>query len=67
MQGEVIMLLDSNTEKVMNLVDMFDDLKDIDKIRLVTHILEDLGFTTDYDIDSFIKLLNEELEILEPN
>lgn len=61
------MLLDSNTEKVVNLAQMVDDLKGIDKIRLAIHILEDLGFTTDYDIDSFIKLLKEILEILDPN
>ena len=35
------MLLDSNTERVMNLVDKVDDLKGIDKIRLITHLLEE--------------------------
>ena len=44
------MLLDNNTERVMNLVDMVDDLNDIDKIRLAIHILEDLGFIPSYDI-----------------
>ena len=34
------MLLNSNTERVMNLVDMIDDLNGIDKIRLAIHILE---------------------------
>ena len=33
------MLLDSNTEKVMNLVDMIDDLKGIDKDKLAIHLL----------------------------
>ena len=51
------MLLDDNTEKVIDLVEMFDNLKDIDKIRLAIHLLEDLGFTPTYDINNFIKLL----------
>ena len=60
------MLLDSNTEKVMNLVDMIDDLKGIDKVRLAIHLLEESYFSTKYD-ENFIKLLNEALEILDPN
>ena len=50
------MLLDSNTEKVMNLVDMVDDLKGIDKIRLAIHIIEEKYFSTEYD-ENFIKVL----------
>lgn len=60
------MLLDDNTEKVIDLVEMFDNLKDIDKIRLAIHILENLGFTPTYNIDSFIKLLKNVLLILDP-
>lgn len=59
------MLLDNNTEKVIDLIVMFDNLNDIDKIRLSIHILEDLGFNTEYK-DSFIKLLQEVLIILDP-
>lgn len=61
------MLLNDNTEKVINLLNMFDDLKDIDKIKLAIHIFENLGFTTDYDIQSFIKILKEILEIIDPS
>ena len=61
------MLLNSNTERVMNLVDMVDDLNDIDKIRLAIHILEDLGFIPSYDITNFIKILREVLELLDSN
>lgn len=61
------MLLDNNTERVINLVEMIDDLDGIDKIRLAIHILEDLGFIPNYDITNFIKLLKEVLELLEPN
>ena len=60
------MLLDSNTEKVMNLALMIDDLKGIDKIRLAIHIFEENYFSTEYD-EKFIKLLKEVLEILDPN
>ena len=59
------MILDNNTEKVIDLIDMFDNLNDIDKIRLSIHLLEDLGFTTDYK-ESFIKILQEVLSILDP-
>lgn len=61
------MLLDNNTERVMNLVDMVDDLNGIDKIRLAIHILEDLVFIPTYDITNFIKILKEVLEILDPD
>ena len=60
------MLLDSNTEKIINLVDMIDDLKGIDKVRLAIHLLEESYFSTKYD-ENFIKLLNEVLEILDPD
>ena len=60
------MLLDSNTEKVMDLVDMVDDLNGIYKIRLAIHLLEEHYFSTKYD-ESFIRLLKEVLEKLDPN
>ena len=60
------MLLDSNTERVINLVDMVDDLKGIDRVRLAIHILEENYFSTEYD-ENFIKILKEVLEILDPN
>jgi hypothetical protein len=63
----MIMLLNDNTERVINLVDMVDNLTDVDKIRLAIHILENLGFTSNYDIQSFIKLFQEILEIIDPD
>ena len=60
------MLLDSNTERVMDLVDMVDDLNGIYKIRLAIHLLEEHYFSTKYD-EEFITLLKEVLEILDPN
>ena len=55
------MLLDSNTERVMDLVDMVDDLNGIYKIRIAIHLLEEHYFSTKYD-ESFIRLLKEVLE-----
>lgn len=60
------MLLENNTERVMNLIDMIDNLNGIDKVRLAIHILEESYFFTKYD-ESFINLLKEVLEILVPN
>lgn len=60
------MLLENNTERVMNLVDMIDDLNGIDIVRLAKHLLEESYFSTEYD-ESFIRLLKEVLEILDPN
>ena len=56
------MLLSNNMEKVVKLVKDVDFLKGVDKVRLAIHILEDLGFKTDYNINSFILLLKEVLE-----
>ena len=60
------MLLSNNTNKVMDLLDMFDDLKDIDKVRLALHLLEYKDFNTSYDND-FITLLKEVLSKLDSN
>lgn len=59
------MLLSNDTERVINLINMFDNLNNIDKVRLAIHILEDLGFNTDYDIESIIKLLEEIMLMLD--
>lgn len=60
------MLLENNTERVMNLAFMVDDLNGIDKVRLAIHLLEESYFSTEYD-ENFIIILKEVLEILDPN
>lgn len=60
------MLLENNTERVMNFVDMVDDLNGIEKVRLAIHLLEESNFSTEYD-ENFVKLLKEILEILNPD
>ncbi|MBD9098662.1 hypothetical protein EGP98_03550 [bacterium] len=57
------MLLENNTEKVMNLVDIIDDLNGINNVRLAIHILEENYFSAEYD-ESFMRLLKEVLGIL---
>lgn len=61
------MLLSDNTEKVIKLFDMFDNLNNVDKVRLGVHILDDLGFNSNYDVQKFIILLQDVLEVLDPN
>ena len=43
------MLLDSNTKKVINLLDMFNKLSNTDKIRLATYIMENKNFYKRYN------------------
>ena len=57
------MLLENNTERVMYLVDIIDDLNGINKVRLAIHILEENYFSAEYD-ESFMRLLKEVLGIL---
>ena len=59
------MLLENNSENVINLINIFDKLNDIDKIRLVIHLLEDLKFSYDFNFDKAKKSLGETLSILD--
>lgn len=59
------MLLDSNTEKVIDLVYMFDDLKNIDKVRLAIYLLENKNFNSNFNIKDIIILLKEILNKLD--
>ncbi len=61
------MLLDSNTEKVIDLLDMFDNLKDIDKVRLAIYLLENKNFDINFNIKDIIILLKEILNKLDPS
>lgn len=61
------MLLDSNTEKVINLLDMYDNLSNIDKIRLAIYLLENKNFDINFNIKDMIILLKEVLNKLDPS
>lgn len=55
------MLLDNNTERVMNLLDMYDNLSNIDKVRLAIYLLENKGFEISFNVEDMIILLKEVL------
>lgn len=61
------MLLENNTEKVIKLLNQFDNLKDIEKIRLAIHILENKNFNTYYNLNNIIFVLKKVLNILDIN
>lgn len=61
------MLLDNNTERVMDLIDMYDNLSNIDKVRLAIYLLENKGFDISYNIEDMIILLKKVLNKLDPS
>lgn len=61
------MLLDSNTKKVIDLLDMFDNLKNIDKVKLAIYLLENKNFDVNFNIKDMIILLKEILNKLDPS
>ena len=61
------MLLDNNTEKVIDLLDMYDNLSNTDKIRLAIYLLENKNFDINFNIKDMIILLKEVLNKLDPS
>ena len=61
------MLLSNNTEKVIDLLDMYDNLSNIDKIRLAIYLFENKNFNVNFNIEGMIKLLKEVLNKLDPS
>ena len=61
------MLLDNNTERVMDLIDMYDNLNEVDKIRFGLYILENKNFNVNFNIEDMIILLKIVLNILDPS
>lgn len=61
------MLLESNTKKVIDLIHQFDNLSDIDKVRLAIYLLENKNFSVDFNVRDMIILLKQVLSILDPN
>lgn len=61
------MLLDNNTNKVTRLLDMYDNLSNIDKIRLSIYLLENKNFDINFNTKDMIILLKEVLNILDPS
>ncbi|MDO4376695.1 MAG: hypothetical protein Q4C38_00970 [bacterium] len=46
------MLLDNNTKKVFDLIDMYDNLSNVDKVRLAIYLLENKNFYILNKLDS---------------
>ena len=61
------MLLDNNTDKVIDLSDMYDNLSNIDKIRLAIYLLENKNFDINFNTKDMIILLKEVLNKLDPS
>ena len=59
------MLLNDDTNKVMELLDYFDNLTNIDKLRLAIHLLENKQFSINYNTDDMINILKEALGALD--
>ena len=61
------MLLDKNSKKVIDLIQKYDNLSDIDKIRLAIYLLENKNFNVDFNVRDMIILLKQILSILDPS
>ena len=61
------MLLENNTNKVIDLIYQFDDLSNIDKIRLAIILLENKYFNVDFNIEHMINTLKSILGKLDSN
>lgn len=61
------MLLDKNSEKVIDLIQKYDNLSDIDKIRLAIYLLENKNFSVNFNVRDMIILLKQILSVLDPN
>ena len=53
------MLLDKNSQKVIDLIQKYDNLSDIDKIRLAIYLLENKNFNVDFNVKDMIILLKQ--------
>ena len=61
------MLLENNTKKVIDLIHQFDNLSDIDKVRLAIYLLENKNFSVDFNVRDMIILLKQVLSALDPS
>ena len=59
------MLLDKNSQKVMDLIQKYDNLSDIDKFRLAIYLLENINYNVDFNVRDIIILLKQVLSILD--
>lgn len=55
------------SKKVIDLIQKYDNLSDIDKIRLAIYLLENKNFSVDFNVRDMIILLKQILSILDLN
>ena len=58
------MLLSDNTKKVVDLIHKFDNLGNIDKVRLAIYLLENKNFSVDFNISDMIIISSIHLKML---
>ena len=61
------MLLQNNTNKVINLIYQVDNLSNIDKVRLAIYLLENKYFNVNFNIENMINALKLVLGKLDSN
>ena len=61
------MLLDKNSKKVIDLIQKYDNLSDIDKIRLAIYLLENKNFNVNFNVRDMIILLKQVFSALDPS
>ena len=61
------MLLENNTNKVINLIYQVDNLSNIDKVRLAIYLLENKNFNVNFNIENMINALKLVLGKLDSN
>ncbi len=61
------MLLENNTKKVIDLLYQFDNLSNIDKIRLAINLLENKHFNIEFNINDIVIILKQVMEELDSN
>ena len=59
------MLLDNNTKKVFDLIDMYDNLNNVDKVRLAIYLLKNKNFYINFNIKDIIIVVNSEEQLEE--
>lgn len=61
------MILNDNTNNVIELLDYFDTLTNIDKLRLGIYLIENKQFDIDFDTNIITNILKKALSILDIN
>lgn len=61
------MLLENNNKKIIDLLYQFDNLSNIDKIRLAINLLENKRFNIEFNMNDIVSILKQVMEELDSN